>query len=145
MSRCRNHRYAVWIHRIVLSALCMVSAVAHADEQMAIYIEANGRTIELASDVVSPLDSGTGEIVYTAFEADDLVTPANVETVGKTQRIIGWRRAGDRIVIYQTPTETIEFPASAMKYRIVDRLNVSERSNEGHPQCCERNRRPAAS
>lgn len=56
---------------------------------MAIYIEANGRTIELASDVTPPLVRGTGEIDYTAFEADDLATPANAETVGNAMRIVG--------------------------------------------------------
>lgn len=89
MSRCRNHRRAVWPHRIAAFLLCMISFVSHADEQMAIYIKHEGKTIELASDAVSPLDEGTGPIVYTAFEADDLVTPANVETVGKTLRVIG--------------------------------------------------------
>lgn len=92
----------MWIYRLAVTALCSVSFVAHADEPVATYIEHEGKTIELASDVVSSLDEGTGEIVYIAFEADDLVTPANVETVGKTLRVIGWRRAGDRIVIYRT-------------------------------------------
>lgn len=145
MSPYRNRRYAVWIHRIALTALCMVSAVAYADEQVAIYIEHDGKTIEWASDAVSPLDEGTGPIVYTAFEADDLVTPANVETVGKTLRVIGWRRAGDRIVIYQTPTETVEYPVSAMKFRFVERLDMNEPSDDGHPVCCERRQYPAAS
>lgn len=141
----QNHRLSTRMAAIAAFALSVVSFSVDADEHVATYIEANGRIIELVSDLVSPLDPGTGEIVYTAYEADDLVTPANAETVGNTLRVIGWRRAGDRIVIYQTPTKTFEYPVSAMKYRIVNLLDTDESSGDEHPAYRERMRRPTAS
>ena len=109
---------------LLACVLCFSATVTRAESSVAFFIEHHGKIIEFASDVVSPLDDGLGEIIYTAFEADDLVTPANVDAIGASLRILGWRREGDQLIIHLTRTQTFTVPAATMKYRVVERANV---------------------
>ena len=130
---------------LLACALCFSATITRAESAIAFFIEHDGKIVEFVSDAISPLDDGIGEIIYTAFEADDLVTPANVETVGKSLRLIGWRREQDRLIIYLSRHNSFTVPVSAMKHRIVERAKVDEATSACPLPPCEGRRTSPAS
>lgn len=106
---------------LLASTLMLPTRVFAREPRIAIYIEHDGKVIELFSDAVSPLDEGTGAIVYTAIEGDDLSSQTGL-------RMIGWRREGDTIVIHTgyRNNPTYRVPASSLKYSVVEKLSDDE-------------------
>ena len=100
------------------------SPVCIAVDGVASYIESRGKLIELVSGALSPLDTGDNPRILTAIETDELIEPHNAERMALTARLIGWRREGDTIIIYRGRHDTETFPASAMRFKFVERVTV---------------------
>lgn len=111
---------------LLLACVLSFTTAAFATEQIvALYIERNGKVIELHSDLISPLYDGLGEEFYTAWEADELLSLDSSDEALKSLRIIGWHRDGDAIVIHtgNRANATYRVPPSDLKYRVVERLS----------------------
>ena len=115
----------MYLIRFLVVVAALATMPARAEDQVATYVEYNGKVIELV-DAISPLYEGMGKVIHTAFEADDLVTPANLDKMYDSLQLIGWRRDGETLTIYFDRKRTVQLPASAMKARIVDRLSDDE-------------------
>lgn len=114
---------------IIAIIAALASAPAFADPEMVFYVEHKGKVIELFTDLVSPLYDGLGEIIYTAWEADEIATPESSERIGMNMYLIGWQRHDETIRIYFYRDEFIELPASSIQHKIIDRPPSSDSSD----------------
>ena len=100
-----------------------------AEQYLAVYVEYGGKVIELHTSLISPLYDGLGEVIYSALEADELATPESAKRIGSNLSLIGWRREGDKVVIYFGGKNTVSLPESAMRYKVIEVLPTSDKPN----------------
>ena len=112
------------LNRFFALLVVAFSPVCLAVDGVASYIESRGKLIELVSGALSPLDTGENPRILTAIETDELIEPHNAERMALTARLIGWRREGDTIIIYRGRHDTETFPASAMRFKFVERVTL---------------------
>ena len=107
---------------VMIFALAFIQARAVADDFVVIYIENDGRFIELYENKVDELYGPEGSLM--AIDGPEILTGENRERIAPEDEIVRWWKndGDDWIIVYFKETKSEKrFPRSALQIITVDR------------------------